>query len=157
MSKEKNLKIAIKYGVPTPETCEILMFQKPTNYCWYYNKEAFQGLSANTYYLAIMTYDDMRNIFVLKNQVKMYSENITTAPQMHEIAQNLPNYRVIDGEEYYLALKSYSQKEEDSMFYLQYVQRCNPIITKDYFPCWDNNFAETYATMYIDLKERGLL
>lgn len=130
-------RIAIKYGVPMPETCKELNWQQGTIFSWIENEEGY----------VLVDY---------KEWEKLGSPRYIPAPQMHEIVSLLPPK--IEGflEPMYLDLVS-APYHNKSCFFLQYTGVKSK---KDYFTSLridDFHFAQPYAELYLKLKNEVII
>lgn len=167
--------IAIKYGVPMPETSMKLDWQGETNFYWGYFRYSQEPTGNDLiprllYYVGVE--DGKKQFIVVKechhllNLIGVQSwerinpderdYEIYPAPQMHEIAPLLPPK--IEGflEPMYLDLVS-APYHNKSCFFLQYTGVKSK---KDYFTSMridDFHFAQPYAELYLKLKNEGII
>lgn len=130
--------IAAQYGVPLPETCKELNWQKETLFWWVHEQkeDIFKVVTSS-----------FKKSF---ENLKMQSETnvfIAPAPQMHEIAKLLPE-RIQKSTLYYIATLN-------SIAYLR-----SPIlgdIVELESKVKNQNYAQAYAELYLQLKSKNLL
>lgn len=153
-SNEELLQIAINYGVATYETSQNLQWAKPTNFYW-----------CKSYY-GSMVVRTLREVdFLCEKYGKNYIKIVCEAPQMHEIAQRLPYFFELDNnifldlcydKTYICYIKVEIYMKDDKLV-------VNPIFDENnshiiYSSTIRNHhYAEAYASLYLKLKEAGLL
>lgn len=128
-----NQELAIKFGVPTFETCEKLDWKEETLFTWY-SVEGKQFLALTTEF----------------NDSNLYEDSSCPAPQMHEIAPYLPQH--IEK----LVKCSLNLHYYATGIYLQYDFGGN-IEVPFSIKVIENNYAEAYAKLYLLLKENQLI
>lgn len=130
--------IAIKYGVPMPDTCKELDWQDDVLFYWYYEYQEW----------LICTHIE------LEESNNRYDKLfVVAAPQMHEIAQELPMSIVIEDERFSLDLMTYSYFKKSH--FLRYKNIAEKRKYGEF--CENHHYAEAYARMHITLRNLGLL
>ncbi len=78
---------AQKFGVPTPETCQLLDWQTPTNFVWYKDKLHLVVMLSEISFTMVDYKTGTRNgyLFSIERQSTYHF-----APQIHEILEVLP-------------------------------------------------------------------
>lgn len=121
--------IAIKHGVPTPETSKELDWKEETNFYWYLNHEWIL--------ISLSELEMGRDYFEVFEMIP--------APQMHEILSKMPNRIEKDGFMYYLYVSKlsavYTTIETNLLFGIGIAI----------------SVTEHLAKLYIKLKKEGLL
>lgn len=141
------LQIAIKYGVPTPETCKALKWKEPTFFRWFDN--------------TLCTYENWDTRHVLRcvktaNVVcdMTFPEIGIYAPQMHEIAQRLPNVINIPKHNYVGGCPFLLCNENKQLHYHNNHHTSGFDLIVD---IQNYHYAEAYASLHLKLKQAGLL
>lgn len=155
---QNEIDIAIRFDVVIPETCEELAWEKETTFCWVY-QQPDNGRSC-----------DFWELVLSDSEVAMANDTIP-APQMHEIARELPAYIPQKVKTALIVDKDDSIKEKSifDSFYLtlhtlnnthKFGQLCYESPTtwshKNISVHYDNHhYAQAYAELYLKLREAG--
>jgi len=142
--------IAIKYGVPMPETCKELDWKQETIMRWavcqYTGRVLIYARRLNTFGSVVY--------FGLDGEFAHNYYYFVFAPQMHEIAPLLPSKLILPTEygnaPHELRISTWNL----SQFLIGY---CSQGTTRMCCISHPNHYAESYAQMYIKLKSENLL
>ena len=129
------MKEEIKYGVPSLETCMKLDWAKDTTFLWFTVQDAVYGLTPDKHYLCIRRPQLSKLIVVKYDLMLSYSDSQVPAPQMHEIAAELPKVDV------------YIANGVAILYNTDGTQKLKINVS-------NNNYAEAYARIYIHLKNK---
>lgn len=135
-------KQAIKYGIPMPETCKELDWKKQTLFYWARDTK----LDLDWIIVPFELYCTETN----KNLSARY--DIIPAPQMHEIAMELPKTIYYKETTFYLDLIILDSFEQYLKYNDEYYKKSVFEIEIKIF-----HYADAYAQMFLKLKELNLL
>lgn len=132
MSNKDALQTAIDCGVATYETCVVLDWNKTKLY-WCKN-----------YYgsLLVKTLQEVR--LLCEKHGENYLIVLCEAPQMHEIAQQLPD-----------SVDDFGLIQHTTAVF--YLPLCFPNSEGNYVDVKNHHYAQAYAELYIKLRDVGLL
>jgi hypothetical protein len=125
------LATAKKYGVPLPETCIELEWENETLFYWFAFNNEFR-LTRNEFGFP----DTFSVNYNLIENEKITNKRNIPAPQMHEIFRCFSQIQLVTTKEY---------------LWVSYVKY--PI----HIPIHDHHYAQSYAELFIKLKEKNLL
>lgn len=131
--------IAIKYGVPTPETCRELDWKEETYFYWCEIESKYE--------LCFKTRDNIEGMYCKIGSIfGLFPSEVFPAPQMHEIAIALPK----KGQTIIEIVQN--EGEED------FLRFCDDIYSASiWLDLSQNHYAEAYAELYIKLRKEQLL